>query len=78
MTGTSAYIDPHPLISRNFLTGGTGNTMNYSNPDVDALIEQGMIEMISKRALRSIARSSSTSSTICRGCRSSLPTSSKR
>ncbi|MEZ4498217.1 MAG: ABC transporter substrate-binding protein [Thermomicrobiales bacterium] len=44
VTGTSAYIDPHPLISRNFLTGGTGNTMNYSNPDVDALIEQGMIE----------------------------------
>lgn len=44
VSGTSGFVDPHPLISANFSTGGTSNSMNYSNPEVDALIEQGMVE----------------------------------
>jgi peptide/nickel transport system substrate-binding protein len=44
VTGTSGYIDPHPLMAQNFSTTGSGNSSAYSNPEVDALIEQGMIE----------------------------------
>jgi len=44
VTGTSGYIDPHPLIQPNFQTGGSSNTSNYSNPKVDELIDQGMME----------------------------------
>jgi peptide/nickel transport system substrate-binding protein len=44
VTGTSGFIDPHPLIQPNFETDGSSNTANYSNPEVDALIEQGMME----------------------------------
>jgi len=44
VSGTSGFVDPHPLISANFGTGGTSNSMNYSNPEVDALIDQGMVE----------------------------------
>lgn len=44
VSGTSGYVDPHPLILANFGTEGTSNSMAYSNPEVDALIEQGMVE----------------------------------
>jgi peptide/nickel transport system substrate-binding protein len=44
VSGTSGYVDPHPLISANFTTNGTGNSMAYSNAEVDALVEQGMVE----------------------------------
>jgi peptide/nickel transport system substrate-binding protein len=44
VTGTSGYIDPHPLIQPSFMTDGSSNSMGYSNPEMDALIEQGMIE----------------------------------
>lgn len=44
VTGTSGYVDPHPLISANFSSEGSSNSMNYSNAEVDALIEQGMVE----------------------------------
>jgi peptide/nickel transport system substrate-binding protein len=44
VTGTSGYIDPHPLIQPSFMTDGSSNSMGYSNPEMDALIDQGMIE----------------------------------
>jgi peptide/nickel transport system substrate-binding protein len=40
VTGTSGHVDPHQLFI-NFKTGGGGNTMGYSNPELDALIDQG-------------------------------------
>lgn len=42
VTGESAYVDPSTLILPNFKTGESGNFVNYSNPDVDALAEQGI------------------------------------
>jgi peptide/nickel transport system substrate-binding protein len=42
VTGESAYVDPNTLILPNFRTGESGNFVNYSNPEVDELIEQGM------------------------------------
>ena len=44
VTGTSGYIDPHPVLQPSFMTNGSSNAMGYSNPDVDALIDAGMIE----------------------------------
>jgi peptide/nickel transport system substrate-binding protein len=44
VTGTSGYVDPHGLMVENFLTGGSGNFVTYSNADVDGLIDQGKIE----------------------------------
>src|SRR5215217_3312196 len=42
VTGESAYVDPNTLILSNFKTGESGNFVNYSNPEVDKLIEQGI------------------------------------
>lgn len=42
VTGESAYVDPNTLILPNFKSGESGNFVNYSNTDVDALIEQGI------------------------------------
>jgi peptide/nickel transport system substrate-binding protein len=42
VTGESAYVDPSTLVLPNFKSGESGNFVNYSNPDVDALTEQGI------------------------------------
>jgi peptide/nickel transport system substrate-binding protein len=42
VTGDSAYVDPNTLVLPNFKTGESGNFANYSNPDVDKLIEQAI------------------------------------
>jgi peptide/nickel transport system substrate-binding protein len=42
VTGDSAYVDPNTLIFQNFKSGETGNFANYSNPQVDELIDQGI------------------------------------
>lgn len=42
VTGTSAYIDPNDVIESNFHTNRTNIGTGYSNPDVDALIEEGI------------------------------------
>ena len=42
VTGESAYVDPNTLILPNFKSGESGNFVNYSNPEVDELIEQGI------------------------------------
>jgi peptide/nickel transport system substrate-binding protein len=42
VTGESAYVDPNTLILPNFKSGESGNFVNYANPEVDALIEQGI------------------------------------
>jgi len=41
VTGTSGYIDPNGVI-QDFMTGASGNFVNYSNPEVDELITQGI------------------------------------
>ncbi len=41
VTGTSGYVDPHQIIS-DFRSDSSSNYMNYANPDVDALIDQGV------------------------------------
>jgi peptide/nickel transport system substrate-binding protein len=42
VTGTSAYVDPNDVIETNFHTNRTNIATGYSNPDVDALIEEGI------------------------------------
>jgi peptide/nickel transport system substrate-binding protein len=42
VTGESAYVDPNTLILPNFKSGESGNFVDYSNPEVDTLIEQGI------------------------------------
>jgi peptide/nickel transport system substrate-binding protein len=42
VTGDSAYVDPNTLILQNFKSGESGNFANYSNPEVDELIDQGI------------------------------------
>lgn len=42
VTGESAYVDPSTLVLPNFKTGEAGNFVNYSNPDLDTLIDQGI------------------------------------
>lgn len=42
VTGESAYVDPNTLILANFKSGESGNFVNYSNEEVDALIDQGI------------------------------------
>ena len=44
VTGTSGYIDPHPLLLNNFNSASAGNAAAYANPKVDDLINQGKIE----------------------------------
>ncbi|MCC6791594.1 MAG: hypothetical protein IT336_07920 [Thermomicrobiales bacterium] len=40
VTGTSGHIDPHALV-QNFVTDAGGNTMFYSNPALDELVNTG-------------------------------------
>jgi peptide/nickel transport system substrate-binding protein len=42
VTGDSGFVDPNGLIAGNFKTGEGGNFVNYSNPEVDELIAQGI------------------------------------
>jgi peptide/nickel transport system substrate-binding protein len=42
--GSNSWIDPHPVLLSNFKSGQDGNTTGFSNPEVDALIDQGGIE----------------------------------
>jgi peptide/nickel transport system substrate-binding protein len=42
VTGTSAYIDPNDVIQGNFGTGENNNGTQYSNPEVDKLIADGI------------------------------------
>jgi peptide/nickel transport system substrate-binding protein len=42
VTGESAYVDPNTLIFQNFKSGESGNFVNYSNPEVDELIDRGI------------------------------------
>ena len=42
VTGTSAYVDPNDVIEQNFHTERTNLSTGYTNPDVDALIEEGI------------------------------------
>jgi peptide/nickel transport system substrate-binding protein len=42
VTGTSAYVDPNDVIEPNFYTDRVNVGTGYSNPDVDALIEEGI------------------------------------
>ena len=42
VTGTSGYIDPNDVIQGNFGTGESNNGTQYSNPEVDTLIADGM------------------------------------
>ncbi len=41
VTGTSGYVDPNAVI-QDFMTDASGNFVNYSNPEVDELITQGI------------------------------------
>jgi peptide/nickel transport system substrate-binding protein len=42
VTGYSSYVDPNDVIQGNFGTGESQNASQYSNPEVDALIAQGV------------------------------------
>ena len=42
VTGTSAYVDPNDVIESNFHSNRTNLSTGYSNPEVDALIEEGI------------------------------------
>lgn len=44
VTGTSAYVDPAPLILANFGTGQDSNTSGYTNTEVDGWIAAAAIE----------------------------------
>ncbi len=44
VTGTSAYVDPAPLILSYFGTGESSNASGYSNPQVDEWIAQAAVE----------------------------------
>jgi len=42
VTGTSAYVDPNSVIFGNFKSTEASNFTGYNNPEVDALIDQGI------------------------------------
>ncbi|MEZ4508013.1 MAG: ABC transporter substrate-binding protein [Thermomicrobiales bacterium] len=42
VTGDSTYVDPNSLIYRNFKTGEGGNFSQYSDPEMDQLIDDGI------------------------------------
>lgn len=42
ITGTSAYVDPNDVIENNFHSARSNPSTGYQNPDVDALIEEGI------------------------------------
>ena len=43
VTGTSGYVDPNGIIA-DFRSGSSCNFVNYTNPEVDTLIDQGIQE----------------------------------
>ena len=43
VTGDSAYVDPSAILLNNFKTDEGGNFAGYSNPEVDALVDQGTV-----------------------------------
>jgi ABC-type transport system substrate-binding protein len=44
VTGNSGFVDPSQLLTDGFKTGGSGNFSGYSNPDVDKLLDQAIVE----------------------------------
>jgi peptide/nickel transport system substrate-binding protein len=42
VTGDSSFVDPNSLIFRNFKTGESSNFTQYSDADMDAMIEDGI------------------------------------
>ncbi len=40
--GASGYMDPNEYLEQSFKTNGVNNAAGYSNPDLDALIDQGL------------------------------------
>lgn len=42
VTGTSAYVDPNDVIQSSFGTGESQNGVQYSNEEVDRLIQEGI------------------------------------
>ncbi|MGC4105628.1 MAG: ABC transporter substrate-binding protein [Thermomicrobiales bacterium] len=44
VTGTSGYIDPNDVLYQNFKTGADNNGIQYSNAEVDSLLDQGLAE----------------------------------
>lgn len=42
VTGDSSYVDPNSLIYRNFKTGESSNFSQYSDPEMDKLIDDGI------------------------------------
>lgn len=42
VTGDSSYVDPNSLIYRNFKTGESSNFSQYSDPDMDTMIDAGI------------------------------------
>lgn len=42
VTGTSGHIDPNDVLFSNFGTGQSNNGIKYSNPEVDALLAEGV------------------------------------
>jgi peptide/nickel transport system substrate-binding protein len=42
VTGDSSYVDPNSLVYRNFKTGESSNFSQYSDPEMDELIDNGV------------------------------------
>ncbi|HYH12858.1 MAG TPA: ABC transporter substrate-binding protein [Thermomicrobiales bacterium] len=40
--GASGYVDPNDFIQQNFRSDSTNNTSGYANPEMDALIAEGL------------------------------------
>jgi len=40
--GASGYLDPNEWLEQSLKTGGTNNAAGYSNPDFDALLQEGL------------------------------------
>lgn len=40
--GAAGYVDPNDFIQQNFQSGEANNTSGYDNPEMDALIDQGL------------------------------------
>lgn len=42
--GASGYMDPNEWLQQSLTTDGVNNAAGYSNPDLDALVEEGLAE----------------------------------
>lgn len=42
--GASGYMDPNEYLEQSFTTEGVNNAAGYSNPELDALLEQALLE----------------------------------